>query len=227
MSATGRGAKRRDADYYPTPSATTLAILRAVNLPGGRWLEPSAGSGAIIRAANSVRSDVQWTAIELRDEARPAIEAADASAEIATGVDFLSAGPWPRFNVAILNPPFSDALAFIARCLDLADWIVCLQRINFLGSAGRNSFWRQHMPDVYLLPDRPSFTDGGTDATEYAWFVWPPSGHNRSAGRGEVLPCAPGQATLFDEAREHKGDPAPKCPTASEARQALLFGDAR
>jgi hypothetical protein len=26
-----------------------------------------------------------------------------------------------------------------------------------------------------VLPKRPSFTGGGTDATEYAWMVWGPT----------------------------------------------------
>jgi len=197
VSATGRGAKRSDADFYPTPASATLAILRALALPGGRWLEPSAGDGAIIRAVNAMRSDVRWTACELRMECAPRLAAVDRTAEIVAGVNFLTADITQRFDVALLNPPFCDAVAFIAKCLDCADWVVALERVNFLGSAGRNRFWREHAPDLYLLPERPSFTGEGTDATEYAWFVWPPGGHDRSAGRIEVLPVSPGQADLF------------------------------
>lgn len=194
MSATNRGAKRNEADFYPTPASTVLAILRALSLPGGRWLEPSAGEGAIIRAVNATRSDVEWIAYELREGCAPGLRAVGATPIIG---NFLDSPPPGRFNVAILNPPFVEALPFILQCLDCADWVIALERVNFLGSKGRNAFWRAHMPDVYLLPDRPSFTDGGTDATEYAWLVYPPGGHDRSFGRVEVLDVNPGQLPMF------------------------------
>lgn len=198
MSATNRGAKRVEGDFYPTPAGVTLAILRALDLPGGRWLEPSAGTGAIIRAVASVRSDVTWRAVEAREVCRPFLECHDhAVVEVADFLDEATGKDWRRFDVAMLNPPFTTAMPFIAKCLDLASWVVCLQRVNFLGSKSRNRFWREHCPDVYLLPERPSFTDGGTDATEYAWFVWPPNGHNRQRGEVEVLDAAPGQLTLI------------------------------
>lgn len=31
---------------------------------------------------------------------------------------------------------------------------------------------RSHTPDIYVLPNRPSFSGKGTDSIEYAWFVW-------------------------------------------------------
>lgn len=43
----------------------------------------------------------------------------------------------------------------------------------------RADFHRRHPSDVFVLPRRPSFTGGGTDATEYAWFVWGPGRGNR------------------------------------------------
>jgi len=196
MSATGRGAKRNEADFYPTPAACTLAILRALPLPGGRWLEPSAGEGSIIRAVNSTRSDVEWTACELRDACSPMLRSLGVDPVVG---DFLNPPPCLdplRFDVAILNPPFVAALPFIQRCLAMADWVVCLQRLNYIGPAGRKWFWRAHMPDLYVLANRPSFTDGGTDMTEYAWFVWPPREHNRTKGRVEVLEANPGQMLI-------------------------------
>lgn len=193
MSAAGRGAKRNEADFYPTPAACTISILRAVALPGGAWLEPSAGEGAIIRTVNAIRSDVEWTACELRGACAPGLRTVGAVPVIG---DFIASPPPGRFDVAILNPPFSMALDFIRHCLDCAGWVVALERLNFLGPVGRNRFWREHMPDIYVLATRPSFTGTGTDMTEYAWFVWPPDGHDRSAGRIEVLPASPDQEEL-------------------------------
>ena len=48
-----------------------------------------------------------------------------------------------------------------------------LLRLNWLGSEDRAAWLRRHPPSVYVLPNRPSFVEGGgTDATEYAWFIW-------------------------------------------------------
>lgn len=187
MSAAGRGAVRKEADFYPTPFDAIAPIIKHLNLPRGDWLEPSAGEGAIIAAVNKLRRDVFWTACELRPQAARQIKTVDPTADIFCD-DFLRADWLDHYKVAILNPPFSLALEFIEKCMSVADWVVCLERINFLGSAKRNDFWRAHAPDVYLLSKRPSFVGGPTDSTEYAWFVYPPEGHNRSQGLIEVLP---------------------------------------
>ena len=51
--------------------------------------------------------------------------------------------------------------------------LVMLLRINFLGSKKRYNFWKKNpAAAIYVLTKRPSFTGKGTDATEYAWFVW-------------------------------------------------------
>ena len=42
---------------------------------------------------------------------------------------------------------------------------------------------RAQEPDVYVLPNRPSFTGHGTDSCEYAWFVF---GASRPKPRGLV-----------------------------------------
>jgi hypothetical protein len=90
-----------------------------------------------------------------------------------------------RFAVAITNPPFRLAQEFIDAALACADHVVMLLRLNYLASKGRWPFMSRHTPDVYVLPNRPSFTGGKTDSIEYAWFVWRPG--PRSEGRLRVL----------------------------------------
>jgi len=189
VSATGRGALRRPADFYPTPSWCVARLLDVLPLPGGAWLEPSAGDGAIIRAVNARRADVDWIAIEARPECEAPLRAAGADTFIA---DFL--GPevgWPGrtrfFDVAILNPPFTHAQAFIDRCKALGSYVVALERLNFLEGEERCDWLRADAPDVYVLPNRPSFTGEGTDSIAYAWFVWTPE-RSRAAGTLRVLP---------------------------------------
>ena len=53
-------------DYYPTPAWCVRRLLEAVDLPGGRWLEPAVGDGAIVRSVDAARDDVRWTTIDVR-----------------------------------------------------------------------------------------------------------------------------------------------------------------
>lgn len=223
MSAKGRGSEVVPSEFYPTPAWCVRRILEALPLPGGRWLEPSAGDGAIMRAVNEVRSDVEWCAVEIREECRAGLLALTPLVTIA---DFVRAPECfdPGCQVAILNPPFSLALPFVDRLLTMRSvrWIVMLQRTNWLESEGRNAFLRQFTPDLYVLPNRPSFIgDGTTDATSYAWYVW--SSHH--AGRDGKLTILP---TTSDE--ERNADPrqlglfgTPAAAAAAE-RQPSLFG---
>jgi hypothetical protein len=134
------------------------------------------------------RADVQWDIWELRESERRSLLSAAPGANITIG-DFLDAAAAKRsrnrYAVAITNPPFRLAQAFIEACLQRADTVVMLLRLNYLASKSRWEFMSGHTPDVYVLPNRPSFTGGGTDSIEYGWFVW--TQDRRSEGRIKVL----------------------------------------
>lgn len=182
---------RRPHDYYPTPAWCVRRLLEALRFPPwGRWLEPSAGDGAIIRAVHEF-GQPQWTAVELREECAPGLASLTPGGE-AVIADFLrwSEGVSQRWNVAILNPPFSAAEAFTRRCLDVANHVFVLERLNWIEGQERNGWLRDNPPDVYVLPERPSFTGDGTDSCAYAWFVWGPHRH-RPHGRFHLLPMTP------------------------------------
>lgn len=195
MSATNRGGQRSEADFYPTPAWCVHRLLEAVSLPGGTWLEPTAGQGAIIAAVNQVRSDVHWRAIELEPRFAPSIAANIGKRHVVTG-DFLRVAPSKirePVSVVITNPPYSVAMPMIEHALTFgADHVVMLLRLNFIASAGRADFMRKHAPDVYVLPNRPSFSGKGTDSIEYAWFVWH-GAKRRSKGSLTVLPLTPAE----------------------------------
>lgn len=192
MSSTNRGGQRSEADNYPTPAWCVHRLLEACPLPSGRWLEPAAGEGAIIRAVNEHFATtwpdvvVEWSANDIR-KVRPIVS------KHTTG-DFLE---WPgtvngphEFAVCITNPPYSRAQEFIEQAMYHADTVAMLLRLNYLGSEARAQFWRSWPPDVYVLPNRPAFVNGKTDSCEYAWFVWT-SGARRSAGSLRVLATTP------------------------------------
>lgn len=178
MSATNRGGIRKEHDFYATPKWCIGRILERLSdreLPDGKWLEPGAGSGNILKMAAAYRPKVSWTALDIREECREQLLVYTPNVIITD--KYLNPELTPlkdlHYDVAIGNPPYNLALDFIKTARAQADHVLFLLRLNFLGSKRRQSFWAEHMPDVYVLPNRPSFTiDGGTDATEYAWFHW-------------------------------------------------------
>lgn len=223
MSATGRGAARQTADAYYTPAWCVERLLERVRLPGGRWLDPAAGEGAIVRAVNALRTDVRWSAVELREECAPPLRAlvGPGSMHIA---NFLELGlSLASERVIITNPPYSLAREFVEACLPSGAFVVMLLRLNWLGTAERAEWLRGRIPDVYVLPDRPSFVAGGTDATEYAWMVWPPFGERRD-GRLEILATTPQDvrkraAKALPKGGERDGAPAARVTTGAGAGQ--------
>jgi hypothetical protein len=158
-------------EHYPTPSWCVQRFLEMCELPHGFWLEPAVGDGAIVRAVNSIRSDIIWTTNDLKcwGEFTPDFTE-----------DFIWMGcpeiqgqrPFRGWDVCITNPPFSLAMDFINVAFQMSQVVVMLLRLDWLGSAERRDWLHEHNPDLYILPDRPSFDGKGADSCFYAWYVW-------------------------------------------------------
>lgn len=180
MSSTKRGGQRSEADNYPTPEWVPHRLLEdefaKKHLRGGRWLEAGAGDGAIIRSVNMVRSDIQWTALEYREECTGDLIKAVGPDGIVLIENYIVPPEDSKlgndYDVIIGNPPFHLAGEFIARSLTIAKVVALLLRVNYLASGRRAEFMRQMCPDTYVLPNRPSFRGSGTDSPEYAWLMW-------------------------------------------------------
>jgi len=199
VSAKGRGKKRRDHDAYYTPDWCTDRLIEDPDLPfdlSGVWLEPAAGGGDIIDAISintggGLNDPLIWVAGDIRPKCLPALShlTHDVYAEDFLLFDFgdlLSKHNRDRFDVLITNPPYSLAEDFMTKGMKIARFTCLFLRVDYLASKSRCSFLRAFPPDVFVLPNRPSFTgDGNTDMTEYAWFVWPQ--HSRPYGRLKVL----------------------------------------
>lgn len=175
MSATNRGAIRRECDFYKTPDEAIEKILDAlVDFYGDNILECCAGDGAIIKALRRNFEGIKISAIEIREEERENL--IKAGADCVDIGDFLTLTPTsPKPDLIITNPPYSIAQEIIGHCFKVAPdaEVVMLLRLAFLESKKRKAFWERHpVTQLYVLSERPSFTGKGTDATAYAWFVW-------------------------------------------------------
>jgi hypothetical protein len=211
MSATGRGAVREKDDYYTTPSFGVRRFLEAWQPRPGKLVEPSAGNGAIIRAAAAAPCAIEtsrWHAMEIRDEERETLSALCPT----TICDFLTVDTTPDYRVSagIGNPPFKHAMAFIEvfRRRYPAAELALLLRLAFLASADRAPFMRKHAPDVYVSPDRFSFDGVGADSADYAWFVFPPEGVIRSVATNRVLDVTPLAERQLDKGHSVMIEPA-------------------
>lgn len=147
------------------------------------WLEPCAGDGQIIRAANEhlaqrANSNVRWHAVELRQECEPVLQALANPVVIG---DFLKVVP-ARYDVIITNPPFSLAEEFVRACLPIAGHVAMLLRVGWMER--RDALLRDHPADLWVLPDRPVFGRNkhgkvASDAAMYGWFHWYPGAEGR------------------------------------------------
>jgi len=197
MSSANRGPKISPSEEYPTPPWVVERFLEEClkDLPLSsslHWIEPCAGSGLIIKTVNSlVEPNPKWTAVEILPNYRKELIKIVPASRVCIE-NFLTTNFDTRFDVAITNPPYSLAYRVIQKSLRIADWVVMLLRVNWLGSDSRQKFLSAFAPDVHVLPNRPSFsTDGATDSTEYGWFVWGPPPRKRHYGAVTVLNTTP------------------------------------
>ena len=146
---------RRQRDFYETPKSATEALAAFLHRRPAVILDPCAGNGAIPNAFLDLGFPFRW---ELRD--------------IVGGHDYLHSERVEADGV-ITNPPYSLAQEFVTKALDEYQFVAMLLRLNFLGSRKRRDWWQTRLPtSLIVISKRPSFTGKGTDATEYAWFVW-------------------------------------------------------
>lgn len=198
MSAAGRTPGLRvPQDNYATPPWCVDRILERLPLPTYKlppqdgafavdglphdvkpayWLDPCAGSGQLIRAAQAYHASrglalPRWQAVEVRPECEASLVTVANPVIIS---DFLRVVP-ASYEVVLTNPPYSLAEEFVRACLPIAKNIVMLLRLNWLEN--KDELLKEHPADVYVLPNRPPFGRDkkgkiSTDATAYAWFHW-------------------------------------------------------
>lgn len=99
--------QRNELQFFPTPPPIVDQLIDLADIrPGMTVLEPSAGNGAIARAAAAAGADV-WC-VEVDPKHRAALFAIDGVTTIRTA-DFLSVTPdiGLRVDRVVMNPPFA------------------------------------------------------------------------------------------------------------------------
>ena len=210
MSATGRNLEaREDFDYYPTPWWCIDRLLTNLHVAeiGWRVLEPCAGDGAIVRifstlpGLDTLQSIEAW---EIQERFEPELISSGASPvhigdALAIAALYQEAGI--RFDIALTNPPFSLAWELLRALWPICDRIVFLLRLSFLASVQRAPWMSTHAPDIYVLPNRPTFRFGRQDNCDYAWFSWD-TRIERSRGTVEILDLTPRSERVGESRRK-------------------------
>lgn len=179
MSATGRNTadhKRDSFDYYATPAWCVERLIAAEPWITSRSsiLEPCAGEGAILRVLRRF-TEAQLEAWEIQDRFRSELHRSADRVHIGNALKLAThEAILGGFEVAFTNPPFGLAFPLLQALWPICDAIVFLLRLSFLASADRQPFLRLYPPALRVLPDRPSFSFGGSDNCDYAWFIWRP-----------------------------------------------------
>lgn len=192
MSATNRGGTVIPSGSYPTPPIAVRRLLAEINLPGRdfMWGETGAGMGNIIR--EFVRAGVepaQWEWAELA-------EGIDYLKDGLTGpVDGIVQNP--DFSIAqeVVTKALVDAPGFVATLLRLNffggqvrhDWWQGMEPSHLFPLSKRPSFvdvckgrspkkikscGAKYESGTRTVCPCGGTVAAGTDATDYAWFVW-------------------------------------------------------
>lgn len=155
---------RNEADFYPTPSDCTKAVLSAfpfLYTRGTVW-EPACGDGAIARVIEGLNGTVIGT--DLHDRGYGT-----------SGVDFLTTDSIEGFTSIVTNPPFFLAEDFIRTASEYRVPFAMLLKVTYWNSKRRLKLFRETGPHaVCPLTWRPSFCKerGKSPTLDFIWTVW-------------------------------------------------------
>ena len=187
----GTTTKTRESEFYSTPVSIieefiSLPEVSEVFKTWEFFLEPCVGDGAMIQGINNLYPQKIWTTCDIRPECQVQMEVLSCAYRLNIyhlPGDFLEQDSKYKWDVCITNPPFSLAQEFINKTLTLADHNFYLLRLGTLGSKKRLPLWEARKPDLYIMHQRPSFTnDGKTDSDYYMWVHF----HSEESGKYKV-----------------------------------------
>lgn len=165
-----------NTDCYSTPAWATEALLKREHFPGTIY-EPAAGEGAIVDVL--VKHRLHVFATDILGTPPEQLERNYASWG-SFPRDFLGSYLSKDCDHIITNPPFSQALPFAIRALEVARCKVAFfLRVQFLESKRRYEFlMNSPLKAVYMFSLRCSLVPFGSErkgaggTALHAWFVW-------------------------------------------------------
>ncbi|ORM55941.1 restriction endonuclease subunit M [Pantoea conspicua] len=97
-----------DFEFFPTPPDVAKHVIRLADVRDGmKVLEPSAGQGALAKAAHDAAANVMIDMYELMPANNEALHALNLRLSgIGDPVDFLRVEPAPIYDRVVMNPPF-------------------------------------------------------------------------------------------------------------------------
>lgn len=206
MSATNRGSNRHRQDAYITPPWAIRRFLEVYTPYEGSLLDPCAARGELLSVVKEMCPHIIPIGMEIRPECEEDLKRVTGSKESSIGDALITLANLPDkcVETVLTNFPFSLSEAFLRASIRVAKITITLQRINWLRGDGREALMRELNPGLFVLPQRPSFTGYGTDATEYAWFV---IGDIDVAGRWYMLGDTPEEEIKEWNARAREENP--------------------
>lgn len=159
--------------FSPPEIAWRMACLAGSPPQGWRVLEPSAGSGNLVRAALDRCPGCTVDAFELDPYYADVLRDRFAGDRVTVeSSDFLESDHRDDdpYDLAIMNPPFEDGLdgRFLAEVMHRSLRVIALVRLAALAGQGRyEDVWSQvgdgkpwRMSGLYIFSGRPSFQAG-------------------------------------------------------------------
>lgn len=149
-------------DAYFTSFEEALALFSVVKqvwgeFPGGRFLEPSAGSGMFCRSSRYAGLNVEWTSNELFPETN--------NYPATYNEDFLQLTPERigSFDCVVGNPPFGDGLAqkFVNHALNFSDRVAMVLPPESLRPVRLSTLDKDVFVVAHTKPEAAQYTLGG------------------------------------------------------------------
>ncbi len=168
------------ADFFPTPSWATHALVDNEHFEGDIW-ECACGDGAMAEVLEKTGNKIFSSDLYDRGYGEP-------------GHDFTLTGR--KCSNIITNPPYNSAEAFVDSGLQASQKkFALLLRLAFLEGKNRAEkiFKERYPARVWVFSERITFYPKGVEAkgggtTAYAWFVW----DKEASGQTELRWIKPG-----------------------------------
>jgi len=105
----------KELGFFPTPDDLARYVVSQADINHDQFiLEPSAGSGQLLKALNVTDKDIHTACYEINPDMKEGLEVLADEVNIC---DFMLANPEPKYDRVVMNPPFNKARADIHHVL--------------------------------------------------------------------------------------------------------------